>query len=275
MTKQDAPVCVWDFTVAADGTSAEAIKDTLKRNCKRWSFQLEEGKSGYLHYQGRVSLKEKTRLAGVIKLLEIAKAHYSVTSTENRDNCFYVTKSETRKEGPWSDKDTEVYVPKQYRGIAENLRPWQRYIWDHIRDFEPRAINIVYDPVGDQGKSTLASLVDLHGLGIDMPPCNDGEKLIQSLCNILMKTQNREPISLFIDMPRSMDQTKLYGMYMAIEQIKKGKVYDFRYSYDSWWFDAPQIWVFCNEEPHRGYVSKDRWKFWKIEDSTLKSYVPA
>lgn len=208
-------------------------------------------------------------------MFEGLKGHYSPTATANAGSLFYVTKEGTRVDGPWTDQDPEVYIPRQYRGIMDNLRPWQQQIWDGRKTFQDRIVNVVYDPDGNNGKSTLAALFELHDAGIDMPPCNDGEKLIQSLCNILMKTNCRDPKALFIDLPRSMDQTKLFGMYVAIEQIKKGKVYDFRYKYDKWWFDAPQIWVFCNAEPHRGYVSRDRWKFWRISsESKLVSYVP-
>lgn len=276
MSKQESAVAVWDFTIPSDRTTADNIKDICRQHCKKWTFQSEKGASGYNHFQGRVSLKEKLRLPGIVKLFEGTGAHFSITCNANRDNMFYVSKSETRTDGPWSDKDRQIYIPRQFRGILDNLRPWQKHIWDRLEEFEARSINIVYDPVGNQGKSTLAALIDLHGMGIDMPPCNDGEKLIQSLCNILMKREIREPKSLFIDLPRSMDQTKLYGMFTAIEQIKKGKVYDFRYSYDEWWFDSPQIWVFCNEEPQQGYVSRDRWKFWRItEQAELLSYTPA
>lgn len=257
--------CVWDFTLGAKYTSVEDLKKIFRLHCKKWAFQLEKGgESGYEHYQGRISLTAKGRLPQVKNIFGIKETHLSITSKENRDNCFYVTKEETRIAGPWTDQDTEVYIPRQYRGILENLYPWQRHIWEHIEDFEPRKINIVYDPEGNKGKSTLAAIVELHQRGIDVPPCNDGEKLIQSVADILISTQNRTPGAIFVDLPRSMDQTKLFGMYQAIEQIKKGKVYDFRYKYQYWWFDSPQIWVFCNTMPHQGYVSADRWVLWEI-----------
>jgi hypothetical protein len=56
-------------------------------------------------------------------------------------------------------------------------------------------------------------------------------------------------------------------MFTAIEQIKKGKLYDFRYSYKTFWIDSPQIWVFCNWLPDTSYLSMDRWKVWNINDA--------
>lgn len=262
------PCCVWDLTLKAAAIEERMVLHNLIiEHCKAYAYQLEEGESGYVHYQGRISLKQKHRKMEVKKLFGIKEIRWSPTSKENRNNFFYVLKAETRIEGPWTDKDVEVYIPRQYRGIIENLYPWQRHIWENIDNFEPRKIDIVFDPVGNRGKSTLAAIVELHGKGIDVPPCNDGEKLIQSVADVLISTQNRAPGALFIDLPRSMDQTKLFGMYQAIEQIKKGKVYDFRYKYQYWWFDSPQIWVFCNTLPHQGYVSTDRWRTWTITDN--------
>lgn len=275
MPERETSVFVWDFTIPLQNASPDQIMDICRGHCKKWTFQSEKGEeTGYEHFQGRVSLTKKQRLAGIKKIFTFDGAHFTPTSTCNKDNMFYVMKATTRLAGPWSNEDKETYIPRQYRGFMERLLPWQQTIWDQRDEFQPRTINIVFDPIGKQGKSTLASLFELHNAGIDVPPCNDGEKLVQSLCNILVNRKCREPKVLFVDMPRSMDQSKLYGMYTAIEQIKKGKVYDFRYSYTDWWFDAPQIWVFCNTEPHMGYVSRDRWKFWRIAESKLESYEP-
>lgn len=259
------PCCVWDLTLKADAIENRMILEGLMRmHGKAWAYQREEGKTGYDHFQGRVSLKQKHRLVEVIKLFGIKEIHWTPTSKENRDNFFYVMKEESRVAGPWTDKDKEIYIPRQYRNIIENLYPWQSYIWNNIDNFEARTINIVYDPEGNKGKSTLAAIIELHGKGIDVPPCNDGEKLIQSVADILLATKNRTPGAIFVDLPRSMDQSKLFGMYQAIEQIKKGKVYDFRYKFVYWWFDAPQIWIFTNTVPNPAYVSADRWKLWTI-----------
>lgn len=48
------------------------------------------------------------------------KAHFGRTSTRNRDNMFYVTKTETSVGGPWHDTDPKpVYVPRQVRKITQ------------------------------------------------------------------------------------------------------------------------------------------------------------
>ena len=44
-------------------------------------------------------------------------------------------------------------------------------------------------------------------------------------------------------------------------------MYDLRYTYKEWWFNAPQVWVFGNMEPDlRLVMSMDRWKIWTINE---------
>jgi len=76
-------------------------------------------------------------------------------------------------------------------------------------------------------------------------------------------------------MPRAIDKTRLYGMYSAIEQVKKGKLFDIRYNYKAWWIDSPQIWVFTNHLPDLNLLSGDRWRIWVInDDKILEKYQP-
>lgn len=256
-------VCTWDFTLTENrfGLDKDVLITKLKEVCKKWCFQLEKGeKTGYGHYQGRVSLKEKSR-----KGPEIFRGiHWTPTSNENKDNNFYVMKSDTRVDGPWKDDDVEVYIPRQFRNIK--LYPWQQYVLDSVKVFDDRIINLIYDRNGNKGKSTIASIAELKHNGIDCPPINDCKELMQVLCDECMDNNNRNPRIIFVDMPRAMDKDRLYGIYSAVEQIKKGKLYDTRYKYKKWWIDSPQIWVFSNHLPDLNLLSNDRWRIWTIDD---------
>lgn len=237
---------------------------------KHWIFQLEKGEeTGKLHFQGIISLKTKRTKPECLKIMPNLPEYFEPVCNKNLaggSEAFYVTKEDTRVEGPWSDKDQEIFIPYQYEGLENSLYPWQQHIWDTATDREPRIVNLILDRRGCQGKSTLAALMELHGRGIDLPPVNDAEKLIQSLADILIATENRDPKCVFIDIPRAMKQDKLHGVYTAIEQIKKGKVVDVRYSYKQWWFHSPQIWVFTNTVPDATYLSADRWRLWAISE---------
>nr|QTE03354.1 MAG: replication-associated protein [Emberiza rustica CRESS-DNA-virus sp.] len=238
---------------------------------KAWVFQLERGEvTNALHYQGIISLKTKRTKAEVLSVMRPLPAYFEPVcdaSIRAGSEAFYVTKPDTRVDGPWSDKDIEVYIPRQYRDMETQLRPWQQVIWDSSEWWQPRIVNAVVDPAGNSGKTTIASLMELHDRALDLPPTNDKKELIQSLADILIAKRMRKPKCLFIDIPRADKQDKLFGLYAAIEQIKKGKVTDTRYCYKEWWFDSPVVWVFCNTRPDVNMLSSDRWKFWSINEN--------
>lgn len=253
----------------------ERFKALLKKEAKNWCFQLERGHhGGLLHFQARVSLKNSAASSGALvkrwKVENEGQAWYfGITAATNTRNFDYQLKEDTKVRGPWTSEDLDEYIPNAYRGQVDTMHPWQQVIFDGFQLLEWRKVDCIIDPPGCNGKSTLAMLCECHGRGIDMPVCNDGDKLIQSLCNILMTTRCRTPNMVFIDIPRAVNQSKLGGMYTAVEQIKKGKVYDMRNSYKQWKFDPPQVWVFANVKPNVNYLSKDRWRFWTITDGEL------
>lgn len=279
-----SPVAVYDFRISAEGLESGRLKVVLRQLAKSWIFQLEKGKEkGYLHYQGRLSLIKKARKMEVKTLWEntfddVDFPNYfepTVGAPKTFDYNCYGAKADTRVEGPWSDKDPEpAYVPRQYRDKLDKLYPFQQVIFDSAKNYEDRMINMIYCESGNKGKSTIAALCELFGKGIDLPPVNDADKLIQACCDICIAKDVRDPSPIFVDLPRAMNKDRLYGIYTAVEQIKKGKLYDLRYTYKEWWIESPQVWVFSNIEPDLTLLSRDRWKVWTInENRELVKYV--
>lgn len=265
-------VAIWDFRTSADGLTHDDIIKQLKLLAKRYVFQLEKGvENGYMHYQGRISLIKKHRKSELMNMFQLIPVpNYlepSCNATALTGDIFYVTKHETRVAGPWDERVTEKYIPRQYRGLLEKLHPYQQQIYNTADHFDSRTINMIYCTKGNQGKSTIASLCELFAKGIDLPPVNDAEKLVQSMCDICTSKQLRDPSPVFVDLPRAMNKERLNGIYTAIEQIKKGKLYDTRYKYQEYWIDSPQIWVFSNIEPDLSMLSLDRWRIWTIDDN--------
>lgn len=249
------PVCVWDITIPAHITTAEILKDKFKAHCKRWTFSHEKGSTtGYEHYQCRISLKTKARLNGVKSLFDLTQAHFSITSSCNHDNDFYVVKEDTRIDGPWSDKDP--YIPRQIRDIT--MWTWQQQIIDDANIWNTRTINVIYDRKGNSGKSTLGTYLTIHKLGRSLPPLND----FRDLMRIVMNT---DKVKLYIfDIPKAMPKKYLGPLYAGIEKIKDGYAFDDRYSFKEEYFDCPNVWVFTNEEPDETLMTQDRWKVWSI-----------
>lgn len=256
--KQESPVCVWDFTVGAQFIDKLTLDVTIRKHCKKWRYQLEKGDSGYEHFQGRVSLKEKVRLATAITLFNVREIHWSITSKENRDNDFYTCKEESRVEGPWKDTDPQpMYIPRQIRGIE--LRPWQQSIVDSAEVFDTRHINIILDNKGNIGKTTLKTWVRCHGIGRFIPFVNDYKDMMR----IVMDCPKEK--LYIIDIPRAIQKDRLFQFYAGIETLKDGYAYDDRYHFKDECFDSPVIWVFTNVEPERNLLSADRWRFWEVQ----------
>lgn len=267
------PLCTWDLTLSNKLVLKE-IKKGFKKIAKKWCFQEERGlKEGNLHFQCRISLKEKIRKNGLMKLLKDSfgwdKIHpdqVSITSLENRDNMFYVMKDDTRENGPWMDTDEELYIPRQIREII-SLRSWQKDVIDDLKKWDTRTINVVIDKRGNQGKSILCSWIRCYKLGRILPALNDAKDLMRATYDMPTAT------AYLIDMPRALNKNKLSEMYSAIEQIKSGYCYDDRYNFREKIFDCPNIWVFTNNVPDLDFLSADRWKLWEIRNEKLERFV--
>lgn len=250
-------ICIWDFTQHdLEEWGIDETKNWCREHCKKWCFQLERGeKTGKLHLQGKISLGTKKRsMVG-----EMGKAHWSPSHTESFS---YVCKEETREDGPWDDRNTVEYIPTHIR----NKHPyaWQKKILDSAGLVE-REINVIVDEDGCQGKTILACMARAKGY-ITIPPIGDAERLIATTCDILKAKKLREPGLIIFDIPRSVDKRRLNSLFITIETIKAGWVYDTRNAYKEWIFDPPAVWVMSNHEIPDSYMSKDTWKVWSIEN---------
>lgn len=259
---QDNPCCVFDFTFSAEGLEMDTIREFLKENCKKWSFQLEQGESGYLHYQGRVSMQGKKRLSYMIKHFSLGKSsRWSKTSNENRDNDFYVTKDESRVEGPWKDTDVARYEPRQVREITK-WRPWQIKVAGMINVWDTRSIHLIVDEGGNIGKTMLALKLRTEGLACYIP-------YVKEYRDIMRMVMDQPKLGAYmIDLPRALKKDHQREMWAALETVKGGYAYDDRYHFKDEVFDSPNIFVFTNKLPDTEYMSTDRWKFWKVNNMT-------
>lgn len=263
-------LAIFDFTLPADDFTSDDVIKGLSRIAKHWCFQLETSDTGYVHYQGRVSLIKRRRVGKAIKLFKekdvFKKVHLSPSSTASGTSMCYVMKDDTRTSGPWKDTDPKVlYVP---RHIAEvkTLRPFQADILKMATVYDTRKVDMIYCPNGNKGKSILIGKARALGLRC-LPPVFDYKDILRMV--YCMPTS----LAYFVDMPRAMKQDKMAGFFAGLETIKDGYCYDDRYTFKEKTFDAPRIFVFTNKLPDQGHLSTDRWNLWTItNDYRLVEY---
>jgi len=225
------PICCWEIVwnnpPYPDGI--EYIKQCMEATCKKWSFQLEKGDGknhakqwgvwdedmkgsdqGTTHIQGRFSLKKKTRS------INWCNAWFRPTLEENMNNHDYVTKSDTRIEGPWKWDDEVIYIPRQIREI-KNLYPFQADIIKSKDVWDTRNINFLVDIQGNHGKSILATWIMVHRIGFAIPYSNDFKDIMRMAKCIPNECRKL----LIIDLPRALKKDSLFQFMAGLEDLKK------------------------------------------------------
>jgi len=259
---------VWDFTLPKLDLDENILKDNLRKNCKKYSFQLEKGESGYEHWQGRISLIKKKSLKALITSFSIythwAKAHFSITSSNAKGDMFYVIKDDTRIDGPWTEKDEIKIITKQMELFNSwGLLPWQQKAKEISQTFCLRTIDLIYDPIGNAGKSLFSEHMEYEGLAEEIPPFRLMDDIFQWVATRPIKS------AYIVDMPRGMKKDKLGDFYSGIEVIKNGVAYDKRYNAKKIRFNRPRVFVFTNTLPCLDLMSADRWSIWTICNNHL------
>jgi hypothetical protein len=260
--------------------------------CKKWCFQLERGsETGYLHYQARVTLINRTRPERAQKIwFELLPGcHVTPTSTKvytTKDE-YYVMKEDTRVEGPWTDQDVDlsnIVDPKSLPSDLlkeDQLFTWQRQIIEtfksqDIRWKNRRKINVLIDLKGNIGKSALSLYCRIHKIAFTVPPQREDRDIIRCVMNVNKRFIFSKRITNYIfDIPRAASCKELNSLYCGMENIKNGYLYDDRYEYKELEIDVNTIWVFTNSVPPRDKLSEDRWDFYYINDKLeLAPYDP-
>lgn len=266
----------FDVTFPGDKYSNEAELGTaLNGWCSKYVFQKEQGDTGYVHWQCRVSLIKKRRMAEVLTII-VPKVggHWSPTSSKvHAAGSFnYVLKEDTKLAGPWTEKSF-LDPPKLTRQLkifmAQEKRAWQSGLENMIRIEDDRKIILIYDTVGNSGKSIFAEYLEYHRLALELPPLRAFEDLLQFAYGF------DDQKAYLVDMPRAMKKDKLSEFYSGLECLKNGVVWDKRYAAKKRRMDRPQVVVFTNTLPAWEFMSIDRWSCWKMSTNySLISFAP-
>lgn len=247
------PSAGWSFT--SWDVDIEAAKAKLRSIAKKWVFQLEACPStGRHHLQGKVSLIKKVRQAQIDSYF--AEWKWFLTPTKQLQDFTYASKLPSRLEGPWSSDDEPSYVPSDIRGLE--LWPWQKEIVDRSKFLNTRCVDILYDPTGSCGKTTLVRYCGVHKLGRKLLFSRDYKDIMRMVMD--MPKSNL----YFCDVARAQAKDNLAGFWSAIEEVKGGYAYDERNHFREAYFDPPHIWVFTNTLPDRTMLSANRWRIHQL-----------
>ncbi len=244
--------------VTGMSAESEAVRQRFSDKCKHWCFQLEKGKkTGRLHYQCRIVMEPPVRCHQVIRMFP--GYHVGIESTNGGDTglgALYVMKPDTREDGPWSDRDVEIYKDPRY--LLPDLRPWQAEFLRRLDTQDARQMLIVVDPAGNSGKTVMAHHVVQHRGGVFVPPfCQTGDDIMQFCCSLM---ESGKQYTILIDIPRASLVPRLAPrLFAAFETLKSGYLYDKRYHGKFKYIKPPLIACFCNTKPDASLLTGDRW----------------
>ena len=257
------PIFVVDGTISINAGPARAdICKFFDKHCKKWSFQQETGETGYEHYQCRISMKKRMPFKKICILLKSLKGSWSPTCKQNMGNDFYVTKDDTRTDGPWRDAARSTFIPKDRRHL-EPL-PWHR----QVMAMEPvdRIINVIVDTVGNMGKSGLywqCRAKEHYVIEVDVT-C-PWDRITADMCSELSKAKMREPFLAIADFPKSVATKQMTGVLRALELLDSQRLKDSRHSSTVWRFNRPRIWVFSKNPLPANCFTVGKIQPWKLE----------
>lgn len=243
------------------------VRQVFEDIASKWAFQQELSDDGYNHYQCLVQLYKKQRKQTMLRKLSVMlKCVVTNISIKPSDQDFikYVTKEETRVDGPWSKGFANVQTrpPRLIKRV--DFYPWQAKVAEIIES-EPddRSIYWIWDPVGNCGKTAFCKWLVYHfnafifrGKSSDM-----ASRIVQMSDEVKIAIMN---------VSRSQEQ---FVSYQCIEEIKDGLVCSGKYEGGQKIFDCPHVFIFANFEPDYNALSMDRWKVWCINELDLTGNI--
>jgi translation initiation factor 2 beta subunit (eIF-2beta)/eIF-5 len=238
----------WAFTLKCKGEpdEPEALWLLLTEIAKEFYFQMEVGESGYIHFQGCLSLKVKHRRVEVKNMMGRFDVHLE-TVKDWAASKKYCQKEKSRLGGPWSHKSSFIKVDEPYG--------WQLYVMDIINiQPEKREIWWFWDKDGKKGKSDLAKYLYVR---YNATVLNNG-RFTDIACAI-----PEQPKIVVFDLPRTLESKV---NYTAIECIKNGMIFSGKYESKTKAYNPPHVIVFANFEPCKETLSLDRWIVVNIDE---------
>lgn len=222
----------------------------LITGCK-YVFQLEQGQTGYMHYQIYLCLHPKQRLSWLKSHID-RTAHWEPARhpEEAREYC---SKTDTRVEGPWTNiRDVKGELDIRYN---KPLRAWQQRVWEIIQSpIDDRKVHVFIDDRGGAGKSWFCGWLLHHHPNLGIAWSCTGKS-----ADIATVIQENTTI-LIVDLPRCSTNNSSFPAFI-IEKCKDGMIFDGKLKKQANVLLIPplHVIVFTNNEPDMSVLSEDRW----------------
>lgn len=278
MGRSDNPCAHWEFRWnQANAPPADEIKDLLKTYCADWGFQLEQGDGGLLHYQGHFKLVKKRRDPDRFFTATFQKEPNYIEPTTNNAltlqkegiGQFYGLKADTRIEGPWIHDpcliNTELY---DVYDIGERLTHFQKIWLSELDTQNTREILFVHGKQGGIGKSTFGMwMFSTRPNTIVIPATLESAEDMLQWTYAFAKLGKDHQATILLDIPRSITGHNTWHKFLtALEDIKRGYLYDKRYTAKAKLVYPPKIIVFANQKPPEECLTADRFCMMNIDD---------
>lgn len=235
----------WSITLPYNECSSSQLSQHLKSFCKKFTFQAEKAESGYLHWQIELTLTTKLRFNELKNILGFHQAHIEPTHNYFKAK-NYCSKSETRIEGPYTEKSTFIKT-------IEKLKEWQEILLKELlTEPDDRTVIWYYDKEGGAGKTAFAKYMAIKHNALVL---NNGK------FNDLAYAVNEETKIVIINISRSLEE---HVNYNAIEALKDGLIFSGKYESKTKIFNSPHVVIFANFEPNLNALSSDRWNVRKL-----------
>ena len=149
------------------------------------------------------------------------------------------------------------------------LKPWHEYALNYALQYDERRILGIYDPEGNNIKTTFVKYLNYKGYANIVPSSCDTAKQIMEF----VYGQEERNCYCF-NIPRAMKQDgrALCKLFIAIETIKDGTIYDTRYKTQEKIIERPQIIVIFNDLMDLSMLSLDRWEFLELNQEYENGY---
>lgn len=223
----------------------------------KWVIGFEMGKDGYRHLQGRVRVSKGETDAFLAVKEYLPLAHIEKCS----DSWTY-----ERKSGRFLSSEDTPEIRKVRFGSLSNLQANWHWLLNQQGD---RNILTIVDEEGGHGKSWYVNWLYETNRGFYCPPTID---TVKGLIQWIASGYNGEGI-IAIDIPRTWKWSE--QLYVAIESIKDGLVYDTRYSSKLRNIRGVKLIIFTNTMPKVEKLSKDRWEIYEVWETVGCDHLEA